>query len=121
MPGQVDGEAGRRAGRRVLGHAEAGREHPGLPAQPAACEAADADIVSQVGERAEVRPQRGHRRLAVERDEYVPRPVPVRFEMLPPGYQLRLSEVQGKLLFGGTLRSGQTKNLGDVKMKGADK
>jgi RNA polymerase sigma factor (sigma-70 family) len=44
-----------------------------------------------------------------------------RFEMLPPGYQLRLSEIEGKLLFGGTVRSGQMKDLGDVQINlGAD-
>jgi hypothetical protein len=37
---------------------------------------------------------------------------------LPPGYQFRLSDGEGVLPFGdGTLGSGQTKDLGDVKMK----
>jgi hypothetical protein len=37
---------------------------------------------------------------------------------LPPGYQFRLSDGKGVLPFGGgTLGSGQAKDLGDVKMK----
>jgi hypothetical protein len=41
-----------------------------------------------------------------------------RIEALLPGYEFRLSSREGVLPFGGgTLRSGQTKDLGDVKMK----
>ena len=39
---------------------------------------------------------------------------------LLPGYEFRLSDGKGELSFGDTLRSGQTKDLGDVKMKAED-
>jgi hypothetical protein len=54
---------------------------------------------------------------------YFPEPIKTgpdgqfRFEALLPGYDYRLSENQGELRFGGTLRLGQTKDLGDVQMK----
>jgi hypothetical protein len=44
-----------------------------------------------------------------------------RIEALLPGYEFRLSDGKGELPFGGALRSGQTKDLGDVKMKAEDK
>jgi hypothetical protein len=37
-----------------------------------------------------------------------------------PDYEFRLSDGEGELTFGDTLRSGQTKDLGDVKMKAGD-
>jgi RNA polymerase sigma factor (sigma-70 family) len=40
-----------------------------------------------------------------------------RIEMLVPGYEFRLSDDMGEVLFGGGLRSGQTKDLGDVRLK----
>jgi 5-hydroxyisourate hydrolase-like protein (transthyretin family) len=40
-----------------------------------------------------------------------------RIEALLPGYEFRLSDDKGELLFGDTLRSGQTKDLGNVQMK----
>ena len=39
-----------------------------------------------------------------------------RIEALLPGYEFRLSDDKGELLFGDGLRSGQTKDLGDVRM-----
>jgi protocatechuate 3,4-dioxygenase beta subunit len=41
-----------------------------------------------------------------------------RLEALLPGYQFRLSDGKVELRFGDSLRSGQTKDLGDVQMKG---
>jgi RNA polymerase sigma factor (sigma-70 family) len=40
-----------------------------------------------------------------------------RVAALLPGYEFRLSDGQGELLLGGALRTGQTKALGDVRMK----
>jgi protocatechuate 3,4-dioxygenase beta subunit len=40
-----------------------------------------------------------------------------RVAALLPGYEFRLSDDEGKLPFGGALRSGQTKDLGDVKLQ----
>ncbi|HEV3255969.1 MAG TPA: sigma-70 family RNA polymerase sigma factor [Gemmataceae bacterium] len=40
-----------------------------------------------------------------------------RIEALVPGYRFRLSDGKGELSFGGALRSGRTKALGDVRMK----
>ena len=40
-----------------------------------------------------------------------------RIEALLPGYEFRLSDGKGELRLGGALRSGQTKDLGDVRMK----
>ena len=55
--------------------------------------------------------------------EYFPRRIVTdkegrfRIEALLPGYEFRLSVDKGVLLFGGdTLRSGQTNDLGDVKL-----
>ncbi|MCI0458659.1 MAG: carboxypeptidase-like regulatory domain-containing protein [Gemmataceae bacterium] len=42
-----------------------------------------------------------------------------RIEALLPGYEFRLSDGKGELPIGGALRSGQTKDLGDVQMKRA--
>ena len=39
-----------------------------------------------------------------------------RIEALLPGYEFRLSDDGGELFFGDGLRSGETKNLGDVQM-----
>jgi RNA polymerase sigma factor (sigma-70 family) len=39
---------------------------------------------------------------------------------LVPGYEFRLSDGKGELSFGDILRSGQTKDLGDGKMKAED-
>jgi hypothetical protein len=45
-----------------------------------------------------------------------------RLTALLPGYQFRLSDGKGVLPFGGgTLGSGQEKDLGDVKMKAEGK
>ena len=44
-----------------------------------------------------------------------------RIEALLPGYEFRLSDGKGELLFGDGLRAGQTKNLGDVKIKAEEK
>jgi hypothetical protein len=41
-----------------------------------------------------------------------------RLGALLPGYEYRLTEEKGELLFGGGLRSGQTQDLGDVQLKG---
>jgi len=38
---------------------------------------------------------------------------------LLPGYEFRLYDGKGVLPFGGTLRSGQANDLGDVTMKAA--
>ena len=43
-----------------------------------------------------------------------------RIEALLPGYEFHLSDDKGELPFGGALRSGQTKDLGDVQMKKAE-
>jgi hypothetical protein len=43
-----------------------------------------------------------------------------RIEALAPGYMFCLSLDKGKLLFGDGLRSGQTTDLGDVKVKGQE-
>jgi hypothetical protein len=39
-----------------------------------------------------------------------------RIAALLPGYEFRLSDGKGELPFGGALRSGQTKELGDVRV-----
>ena len=39
-----------------------------------------------------------------------------RIEALLPGYEFRLSDGKGELPFGDALRSGQTKDLGDVQL-----
>jgi len=43
-----------------------------------------------------------------------------RLEALLPGYQFRLSDDKGELSLGGGLRSGQTKDLGEVRLKAED-
>jgi hypothetical protein len=40
-----------------------------------------------------------------------------RIAALFPSYEFRLSDGRGELPFGGGLRSGQTKDLGDVQLK----
>jgi hypothetical protein len=42
-----------------------------------------------------------------------------RIEALLPGYRFLLYDGKGQLQFGGALRPGQTKDLGDVRMKQA--
>jgi hypothetical protein len=55
--------------------------------------------------------------------DYSPEPITTdregrfRIEALLPGIEYRLSDGQGVVPFGGTLRSGQTKDLEDVRMK----
>jgi RNA polymerase sigma factor (sigma-70 family) len=55
--------------------------------------------------------------------EYPPTPVTTdrdgrfRIEALPPGQEFRLSDGKGELPFGGGLRPGETKDLGDVTTK----
>jgi protocatechuate 3,4-dioxygenase beta subunit len=45
-----------------------------------------------------------------------------RIEALPPGYRFRLLVEKGRdLISGNGLRSGQTKDLGDVRMKGQER
>jgi protocatechuate 3,4-dioxygenase beta subunit len=43
-----------------------------------------------------------------------------RVEALLPGYEFRLSDERGELHLGGVTHSGQTKDLGDVRMKPAE-
>ena len=41
-----------------------------------------------------------------------------RIEALLPGYEFRLSDGKEELPFGDAPRSGETKDLGDMRMKG---
>ena len=44
-----------------------------------------------------------------------------RLDALLPSYEFRLSDGKGEVPIGGGLRSGQTKNLGDVQVKASEK
>jgi hypothetical protein len=43
-----------------------------------------------------------------------------RIDALLPGYEFILEDSKGELPLGDGLRSGQTKDLGDVKLNGAE-
>src|SRR5581483_12499916 len=78
VPGQVDRQrTRRRAGRRILGDAEAGGEHPGLPHGVAAGETVHAEIVVEGGQFRPVRGQLGHLALIAKPDVDVARAVAV--------------------------------------------
>src|SRR5207244_1551959 len=69
MPGEVKRERPRRrAGRRILGNAAAGNEHPRLPAPAGAGDAVDAEHFAEVEDARQVRPQRRHLVLRAEAD-----------------------------------------------------
>src|SRR5580700_3477134 len=83
VPGQVHAQrTGRRTRRRILGHAEGGREGAELPPRAQARETADPDA-GQRAQRSDVGAQAADRLLAVQRHVDVPRTVAVRLDRQP--------------------------------------